>query len=45
MIEDEEYKFNPDDDERIIQISAGGKHTLVLTNNGNIYSWGYGVFG
>lgn len=29
----------------VIQISAGGWHTAVLTSNNEVYTWGYGVDG
>lgn len=30
---------------KIIQISAGGHHSLVLTEGGAVYSFGYGSHG
>ncbi|KAK1370244.1 ultraviolet-B receptor UVR8 [Heracleum sosnowskyi] len=31
--------------EKIIQIAAGESHTLALTGDGSVYSWGRGMFG
>jgi hypothetical protein len=31
--------------ETIIQVACGQQHTLALTKNGKVYSWGLGVFG
>ena len=31
--------------EKIIDISCGGYHTLVLTSNGEVYAWGANNFG
>lgn len=30
---------------QVSQISAGSRHTLALTTNGEVYSWGWGVLG
>lgn len=29
----------------LIEIAAGGKHSLALDNNGNVFSWGYNASG
>lgn len=31
--------------EKIVQISAGGFHSLALTEQGLVYSWGSGIYG
>lgn len=31
--------------EKIIQVACGQQHSLALTNDGKVYSWGLGVFG
>lgn len=33
------------DDERVIKISAGARHSVALCESGAAYSWGYGQFG
>ena len=30
---------------QVVQVSAGGYHNLVLTESGEVFSWGYGAFG
>jgi len=32
-------------DEELVQLSAGGRHSLVLTATGRVYSFGYGAHG
>jgi len=32
-------------DKKVIQISAGGGHSLALTADGKVYSWGFGTMG
>ena len=41
-----EYKFGPtDEDNFIIDVSCGDKHTLVLTSTGNVFAMGEGEHG
>ena len=35
-------EFNGD---KVISISCGGLHSLALTENGNVYSWGHNEYG
>ena len=37
--------FNLNNEQTVKQISCGGSHTLVLTNTGAIYGWGWNKFG
>eukprot|EP00026_Physarum_polycephalum_P009357 Phypoly_transcript_09478.p1 GENE.Phypoly_transcript_09478~~Phypoly_transcript_09478.p1 ORF type:complete len:375 (+),score=65.49 Phypoly_transcript_09478:275-1399(+) len=32
-------------DKKVVQVSAGGGHSLALTADGKVYSWGYGPLG
>ena len=32
-------------DDNIIAVHAGGKHSMILTDSGNLYSWGFGAIG
>lgn len=38
-------KNNEDNGIYIQNIAAGGRHSLVLTNEGNLYTFGYGTNG
>ena len=31
--------------QRVVAVSAGGHHTLAITADGSVWSWGYGSFG
>lgn len=33
------------ENERIIRVSACGRHSLALSDNGRVFSWGFGAFG
>jgi alpha-tubulin suppressor-like RCC1 family protein len=38
-------KVNGFNNERIVMISCGGYHSMVVTESGRIYSWGYNYWG
>ena len=44
------YSFNPEllkieEKKRIIKVSLGGEHTLLLSEQKNLYSFGLNIFG
>ncbi|PNX98304.1 E3 ubiquitin-protein ligase herc2-like protein [Trifolium pratense] len=45
-MEDAGSYTNPDNlSRKIVDVAAGESHTLLLTGDGNVYTWGKGMFG
>jgi alpha-tubulin suppressor-like RCC1 family protein len=42
---EEEDMGTKEPDENIIAVHAGGKHSMILTDSGTLYSWGFGAIG
>jgi len=43
--EPEKVKFFNDHGLKVKQIAAGITHTVALADDGNVYSWGQGLYG
>eukprot|EP00124_Ichthyophonus_hoferi_P000087 Ihof_evm7s3 gene=Ihof_evmTU7s3 len=35
----------PDSDERVIRVSCGSSHSVVVTDHGSVWTWGWGAYG